>query len=73
MIEPSVFLDGSFELSRAYPWWFEYPGIMAYDWSTSIPRMWLQLAPTIAMPGQVQDSLLRSISLALVNFATMEQ
>jgi hypothetical protein len=58
--------------SGAYPKWFEYAGIMAYEDRKETPRTWLWLAPLIAGWYRSQYSFLQEIRAALVYWGLEE-
>ncbi|KAL6303483.1 kinase-like domain-containing protein [Sparassis latifolia] len=61
-------LDWGF--AGAYPPWFEYAGIVAYDISPvrGVPRSWLWLALLVAGWYKPQQSFIHEISIALANY-----
>jgi thiamine kinase-like enzyme len=61
------------EHSGAYPEWFEYSCILAYENSHKIPRAWLHLAPFIAGEQESKHTFLRRIMPALQSFWFEEQ
>ncbi|KAH7931321.1 kinase-like protein [Leucogyrophana mollusca] len=60
------------ERCGAYPQWFEYSGIKAYEDHSNIPESWLQLAPVIAGDYSEQHQFLREIDIALTMYSHTE-
>lgn len=56
--------------SGAYPQWFEYSGMMAYDDGRGTPRLWLWLAQFMAGRYQKQYAFFRKIEWTLVMYHT---
>ena len=71
--DPTALWLMDWERAGAYPEWFEYSCILAYQSDRKTPRSWLQLAPLITGAQKSKYAFVLRIIPALGNFGFGEE